>query len=387
MKRVLLFGASGSIGGSALDVLRDRPQDFRLVGLSVHRRTEFLAGWIREFDPARIWISEPEARRRWAAVHPEFAGRLLPAGSPPAALCETPAEIALNGVLGFAGLAVSLAVLAAGCDLALANKESLVCGDQLIAAARQASRGRLLPVDSEHSALFQLLEGRPVADVRRVWITASGGPFRTWPASALAGVTPEQALRHPTWRMGPKISVDSATLMNKGLEVIEAARLFALSPAQIGVLVHPDSLAHALVELADASLLCQLAAPDMRQPILAALSHPERPRADYGRLALEAPLTLALEPLDEARFPAVGLARAALAAGGTAPLALNAADEVAVDAFLAGGLGFPGILAVVESVLAAGGWAPAADLPALTEADRRARALAAEQVRALERTA
>lgn len=387
MKRVLLFGASGSIGGSALAILRDRPQEFRLVGLSVHRRTESLAVWIREFAPERVWISDAEARRRWADAHPELAKRLLPAGSPPAALCETPADVALNGVLGFAGLAVSLAVLAAGLDLALANKESLVCGGELIGAARRESRGRLLPVDSEHSALWQLLEGRPRTEIRRVWITASGGPFRDRPAEALAGVTPAEAIAHPTWRMGPKISVDSATLVNKGLEVIEAAQLFALPPAQIGVLVHPGSLAHALVELSDASLLCQLAAPDMRQPILAALSHPLRARADYGRLALDAPLALDFAPLDEARFPAVGLARAALAAGGTAPLALNAADEVAVAAFLGGALSFPGILAVIEAVLAAGGWAPAADLPALTEADRRARALAVEAVRALERTA
>jgi len=387
MKRVLLFGASGSIGGSTLDVLRSRPDAFRLAGLSVHRNTAPLAGWIREFAPARVQVTDPAAHARWAPAYPEFADRLLPAGSPPEALLEAPADLALNGVLGFAGLAVTLAVLAAGLDLALANKESLVCGGELLAAARRRSRGRLLPVDSEHSALAQLLAGRPREQIRRVWLTASGGPFRELPSAALAAVTPAQALRHPTWRMGPKISVDSATLMNKGLEIIEAAQLFDLSPAMIGVLIHPGSLAHAFVELSDASLLCQLAAPDMRQPILAALSHPERPVADYGRLNLDAPLRLDFAPLDGARFPAVGLARAALAAGGTAPLALNAADELAVAAFLAGGLPFTGIVAVVEGVLATGGWEPAADFPALVEADARARALAAEQVRALERTA
>jgi 1-deoxy-D-xylulose-5-phosphate reductoisomerase len=386
MKRVLLFGASGSIGGSTLDVLRSRPEEFRLAGLSVHSNTAPLAGWIHEFAPARVQVTDPAARGRWAAAHPQFAGRLLPADSPPAALLETPADIALNGVLGFAGLAVTLAVLAAGLDLALANKESLVCGGEVLAAARRRARGCLLPVDSEHSALAQLLAGRPREQLRRVWLTASGGPFRELPATALASVTPEQALRHPTWRMGAKISVDSATLMNKGFEVIEAAQLFDLSAAMIGVLIHPGSLAHALVELSDASMLCQLAAPDMRQPILAALSHPERPAADYGRLDLDAPLRLDFAPLDAARFPAVDLARAALAAGGTAPLALNAADELAVAAFLAGNLPFTGIVAVVEAVLACGGWEPAADLPALIEADARARALAAEQVQALERT-
>ena len=387
MKRVALYGASGSIGGSTLTVLRDRPGDFALVALSVHTGTAALADWIAEFAPARVMITDPHARERWRGAHPALAARcLLPAGAPPDALLADDVDVALNGVLGFAGLAVTLAVLERGLDLALANKESLVCGGAPLARARAASAGRLLPVDSEHSAVFQLLEGRSLEQVRRVWLTASGGPFRTLDLAALDSVTPAQALDHPTWSMGPKITVDSATLMNKGFEVIEAAQLFGIEAARIGVLVHPSSTAHALVELADSSLLCQLAAPDMKQPILLALSHPARPAADYGRLDLERPLRLDFEPVDSRRFPAVGLALSALAAGGTAPLALNAADEVAVAAFLEGRLPFTGIVAVAEDVLAAGGWEPAADFAALVEADARARRLAGELARAKERT-
>ena len=380
MKTIHLFGASGSIGASTLTILRDRPGEFALAGLSVHRNTRDLAGWIAEFRPSRVAISDPVAREQWLAAHPRHAGLLLSAGAPPTELLDEAADIVLNGILGFAGLGVTLAALERDMDLALANKESLVCGGDFLLARAGESAGRILPVDSEHSALFQLLEGRPPEQIRRVWLTASGGPFRDTPAAELETVTPEQALRHPTWAMGPKITVDSATLMNKGLEVIEAALLFDLPVSMVDVLVHPGSRVHALVELADSSVICQIAAPDMKQPILHALAHPERPRADYGSLDFTNPLELSFEPVDHERFPAVGLAREALDRGGTTCLALNAADEVAVAAFLEGRLGFTRIVSVVESVIEAGGWEPATAFEDLVEADRRARRLAAESI-------
>jgi 1-deoxy-D-xylulose-5-phosphate reductoisomerase len=380
MKRLLLFGASGSIGGSTLDILRDRPTDFCLAGLSVHANTTDLAGMIAEFRPGRVAISQSSARRAWLAEHPEHAALLIDEDAPLTALLEEPADIALNGVMGFAGLALTLAALERNLDLALANKESLVCGGELLQRRRRESRGRLLPVDSEHSALFQLMADRPAQEVRKVWLTASGGPFRELPASEMAAVTPERALSHPTWSMGPKITVDSATLMNKGLEIIEAALLFDLPAARVDALIHPSSTVHALVELADSSVLCQMAAPDMKQPILHALAHPERPEADYGRLDFSTSLDLSFAPVDHERFPAVNLARNALAAGGSAPLALNAADEIAVAAFLAGRLPFTGIAAVVEEVLAAEVWEPCDGFDALVEADRLARRLAAERI-------
>ncbi len=380
MKRLLLLGASGSIGGSTLDILRDRPTDFSLAGLSVHANTADLARMIAEFSPGRVAISQNEARRRWLSEYPEHAGLLIDEDAPLTALMEEPADIVLNGVMGFAGLALTLAALERDLDLALANKESLVCGGELLQALRRKSRGRLLPVDSEHSALFQLLAGRPAHEVRKVWLTASGGPFRELPASEMTAVTPERALSHPTWSMGPKITVDSATLMNKGLEIIEAALLFDLPADRVDALIHPSSTVHALVELADSSVLCQMAAPDMKQPILHALSHPDRFEADYGRLDFGSPLALSFSPVDNERFPAVNLARGALAAGGTAPLALNAADEVAVAAFLAGRLPFTGIAAVVEQVLAAAAWEPGGGFDDLVEADCRARRLASEHI-------
>ena len=363
MKRLLLFGASGSIGGSTLTILRDHPEDFGLAGLSVHRNTASLAAWIEEFAPGRVAISDPEARSSWAEQHPEHATRLLPADASPTALLAEPADIVLNGIMGVAGLA-----------------ESLVCGGEFLREHAAKSRARILPVDSEHSALFQLLEGRARDEIRRVWLTASGGPFRALPAPELEAVTPDQALLHPTWDMGPKITVDSATLVNKGLEVIEAALLFDLSATMIDVLVHPSSTVHALVELADSSVLGQLAKPDMKQPILYALAHPARPRADYGHLDFSTPLRLDFEPVDHERFPAIRLARQALDLGGCAALAFNAADEVAVAAFLAGRLGFTGIVKVLRAVVERGGWEPARGFADLVEADARARRLAASEI-------
>lgn len=371
MKKILLFGASGSIGGNTLDILRRYRGEFQLSGLSVHRNTARLAGWIEEFDPAKVLISDEGAREAWRAEHPALARERLLGGV--GELLELPADRVLNAVMGFAGLEVSLGALERNLDLALANKESLVCGGDFLRKRREESRGRILPVDSEHSALFQLLEGRPAETVRRAWLTASGGPFRELPAERFVSVRPEDALRHPTWSMGPKITVDSATLVNKGLEVIEAALLFDLPEERIGVLVHPNSTAHALLELRDGSVLAQMAAPDMRQPILLALAWPERLESDYGRIDFSKHMNIGFEPVDNVKFPAIELARSALRRGGEAPLALSAADEVAVEAFLAGRLSFPGIVEVIAEVVEGSGETSPDSWDKLLAADARAR--------------
>jgi 1-deoxy-D-xylulose-5-phosphate reductoisomerase len=338
----------------------------------VHRSTERLADWIGEFAPEKVLISDGAAREAWRERHPDLARRHLMDG-PPSALLDLPADRVLNALLGFAGLEVTLGALERGLDLALANKESLVCGGEFLARRRAESRARILPVDSEHAALFQLLEGRDPATLRRVWITASGGPFRELPAEDFVSIGPEEALRHPTWDMGAKITVDSATLVNKGLEVIEAALLFGLPEERIGVLVHPQSRAHALVQLRDGSLLAQMAAPDMRLPILQALAWPETREAEPGHLDFTKSFQLDFQPVDNDRFPAVELARTALRRGGEAPLALSAADEVAVQAFLDGRLGFPGILRVIARVVESASEKAPDSWQELTDADARAR--------------
>ncbi|MCP4546039.1 MAG: 1-deoxy-D-xylulose-5-phosphate reductoisomerase [bacterium] len=373
MKKVILCGASGSIGGDTLAILREFPNRFTLVGLSVHTNTTRLTQWIGEFKPARILISDPASRAAWLELNREHEALLLPEDAQAADMPAEDADIVVNGIMGFAGLAVTLAALELDLDVALANKESLVCGGQYLQRKRASSRGLLLPVDSEHSALWQLLQGRPEGSVNRVWLTASGGPFRTWTGSGMRAVTPEQALNHPTWRMGPKITIDSATLINKGLEVIEASLLFDIPADDIGVLVHPTSTAHALVEFSDSSVICQMASPDMRQPILQALCHPDCPESSYGRLDFDGVLNLTFEPLDDERFPAVKLARLALNLGGTTPLAFNAADEVAVEAFLAGELDFPGIVEAVQAVIEMTDWKSEDTFTNLQLADLRAR--------------
>ncbi len=380
MKKLLLFGASGSIGASTLSILRDHPGLFRLVGLSVHSNTTDLERWIAEFNPGRIAISNPASRAKWLAANPNHADRLLPADADLTELLNEPADIVLNGLLGFAGLHVTLGALERDIDVALANKESLVCGGDVLLGRLKASSGRLLPVDSEHSGVWRLLAGVPRETVRRVILTASGGPFQHCDAKALAAVTPAQALDHPTWKMGPKITVDSATLMNKGLEVIEASLLFGIPADRIDVLVHPSSTVHALIETTDSAIYSQMSRPDMRQPILHALLSDSQIEAEYGRLDLTQSLYLEFHPLDEKRFPAVALARTALERGGTAPLALNAADEIAVAAFLDGQLGFTDIVSTVGAVLSSDEWSPAGDYATLAAADERARDITRDHI-------
>ncbi|MFN2382814.1 MAG: 1-deoxy-D-xylulose-5-phosphate reductoisomerase, partial [Gemmatimonadota bacterium] len=387
---LVLLGATGSIGASALDVVGTLGDRWRICGLACHGQWRELAVLAARWRPDAVAIVDPAAAAAARAAGAFDAGVTLLEGRD--GLTELAAwdaaDTVLNAVVGAAGLPATLAALAAGKRVALANKESLVVGGELVmAAARRASSGpngtpgaaddpRLVPVDSEHNAIWQLLAGRPRGDVRRVVLTASGGPFRTASREALASVRPDQALAHPTWSMGPKITIDSATLANKGLEIIEAHHLFGLPYDRIEVVIHPQSVVHGLIECTDGTVFAELGPPDMRAPIRAALGWPERvptaSRTDWTALS-----GLTFEAPDAERFPALALARAAGEAGGTAPAVFNAANEVAVAAFLAGAIAFPAIPAICERVLAAHDVERAHSVAVLLAADQWARERAA----------
>ena len=382
MKTLSLLGSTGSIGVNVLAVVRQFPERFRVAGLSAGRRIDLLAEQVREFRPEVVSIADPELVDRLTALLPAEERPKIYSGSEGNHRVATlPAtDMVVSAVVGAVGLLPVLAAIEAGKDVGLANKETLVMAGRLIMAAVRAHRVRLLPIDSEHSAIFQALEAGRRQDVARIILTASGGPFRTSSSEALRAVTPAQALAHPNWSMGPKISIDSATLMNKGLEVIEARWLFAVEPDQIEVVVHPQSIVHSLVEFCDGSLVAQLGVPDMRIPIAYALSYPERLDLGLARLNLVECGGLAFEPPDDARFPALRLACEALAAGGVKPAVLNAANEVAVEAFLAGRIGFVAIAAIVAASLDQVDQADDMDLQAILNADREARLVATRLV-------
>jgi 1-deoxy-D-xylulose-5-phosphate reductoisomerase len=346
MKRVAILGATGSIGLQAREVIERHP-DLELVAASSGSRP--LDG---------------------------VAALTQVGGDPVELLEQAEPDVVLNAVVGFAGVRATLWTLERGIDLALANKESLVAAGELALAALERGGGRLLPVDSEHSALFQCLEGRARETVDSVVLTASGGPFRGRNRSELEDVTPDDALAHPTWSMGPKITVDSATLANKGLEVIEAHFLFDLPYERIEVVIQPTSVVHALVRLRDGASLAHVGYPDMRVPISYALTYPDRAAVDLPQLDFASGLVLEFEPVDEESFPMLGLARLAGERGGSYPCAFNAANEVAVAAFLDGRLPFLGIPEVAERTLDAADGSPATDVESLHEADREARRLA-----------
>ena len=351
MRRVALLGATGSIGRQALEVVAAHPE---LELCALQSRSTPLDALSEEHGVAHAQVG----------------------GDPIELLERSEPDVVLNAVVGFAGVRATLWALEQGVTLALANKESLVAAGELALAAQSRGGGLLLPVDSEHSALHQCLEGRDRASVAGLVLTASGGPFRGRTRDELADVTAAQALAHPTWRMGPKITVDSATLANKGLELIEAHWLFGLPYDAIEVVVHPSSIVHSLVRLRDGALLAHLGLPDMRVPISYALTYPSRSATPVPQLPLEG-LTLAFEAVDDHAFPLLGLARAAGEVGGTAPCAYNAANEIAVAAFLEGRLAFADIASVVEETLARVDGAPARDLDELVAADDEARRLAA----------
>jgi 1-deoxy-D-xylulose-5-phosphate reductoisomerase len=351
MVMISLLGATGSIGKSTLDLLRQSGGEFSVSAMTAGRNAAELAALAREFNAKLAVIGDPSL---YSELKEALAGSGIEAAAGDRGLLEAadaPADVVVAGIMGAAGLAPTLAALRLGRRLAIANKECLVCAGELFMRRVREVRATVLPVDSEHNAVFQAMTAGPAESVTGVTLTASGGPFRAMPAVQLASVTPEQALRHPTWSMGAKITIDSATLMNKGLELIEAHHLFGLDPTRLEVLVHPQSIVHALVTYSDGSVVAGLSVPDMRIPIAHCLGWPGRLAWDAPKLDLATVGSLTFEQPDLLRFPALSLARAALEAGGAAPTVLNAANEVAVEAFLARRLGFTGISALVERVL------------------------------------
>jgi 1-deoxy-D-xylulose-5-phosphate reductoisomerase len=379
MKRLLILGATGSIGVQALDIVTRSPGEFELVGLSAERSWGPLVEQARTHGVRRIALSDPDSAARAAEAWTD--GEVLSGAEGLVRLvAESGADLVLNAIVGSAGLGPTVVALTEGIDVALANKESLVVGGELVLALAEATGAQILPVDSEHAAMHHLLSGEPPGTLDKLTITASGGPFRGLSRGELAHVTVDQALKHPTWAMGAKITIDSATLMNKGLEVIEAHHLFGTPYERIDVVVHPQSVIHALVALCDGSTLAHLGHPDMRVAIGYALFHPDRAVLPLQALDLVALGGLTFEAPDPDAFPCLRLAREAAQAGGTAPCVLNAANEVAVHAFLAGRLGFLGIPAVIEAALEELGAVPVHSFESLYAADAGARAVASELV-------
>lgn len=380
-RTLILLGSTGSIGRSTLDVVRRDPDRWRVSVLAANRSVPLLLAQAREFKPAVLAVADSEAagqvRRRvraWKRAPKVLGG---PEGVRQAAAWPR-ADLAVSAMVGMAGLLPTLAAIRAGKDIALANKETLVMAGDIVMSEARRRRVRILPVDSEHAALAQCLHKRAVADVQRLILTASGGPFAAWPGARLRRVTVQDALRHPTWSMGRKITIDSSTLMNKGLEIIEAHHLFGIPYERIDVTVHPQSIVHSMVEFRDGSVLAQMAVPDMRLPIQTALAYPEIPAAVIKPLDFAGGLTLTFGPPDTRRFPCLNLAYRAGKKGGTAPAALNAANEVAVQAFLEGGLDFPGIPRLIAGVLARHRESGRPDLRRILEQDAWARHTAKE---------
>lgn len=386
MKRLTILGATGSVGSSTLDLVARNPERFQVAGMAAGKDWVRLADLARTFRPDRVVIADEAG---YAPLKEALADRPdieVAAGSAAlVALAGAPADLVVASIVGAAGLPSTLAALDAGITVALANKEALVCAGGLMTAAARRSGAQILTIDSEHNAIFQVLEARE--RVRRIIITASGGPFRTWTRAAMAAATPAQAVKHPTWSMGAKISVDSATLMNKGLELIEAYHLFGLRPDQLDVLVHPQSLVHGLVEYVDGSVLAQLAPADMRVPIAHALAWPDRIETPVERLDLARIGKLEFEEADRERFPALALAEAALAEGACRPCILNAANEEAVAAFLDGRIGFLDIAAVVAETLSAIPSRCPDTLDDVAEADKLARAVAQQNITLVKQSA
>ena len=380
--KLAILGATGSIGASTLDVAARHPQRYQVFALTARSSSDALADLCARHRPRFAVLSgmaqSAELQRRFKG----FGTELLFGAEALESVARHPdTDAVMAGIVGAAGLASTLAAVRAGKRVLLANKEALVMAGPLVMRAAQESGAQLLPVDSEHNAVFQCFSEKKY--VRKIVLTASGGPFRAAALESLHGVTPDQACAHPNWSMGRKISVDSATMMNKGLEVIEARWLFGLPPERIEVLIHPQSIVHSMVEYDDGSVIAQLSNPDMRVPIAHALAYPERIGSGAQSLDLTAVKNLSFEKPDLARFPCLALAYQALRAGGTAPAVLNAANEVAVEAFLAGRLPFTGIGSVIADTLAAVAASPADDLAQVMEADARGRREANRRILAL----
>jgi 1-deoxy-D-xylulose-5-phosphate reductoisomerase len=373
MKNVVLLGSTGSIGTSTCKVAEDLPDDIRLVGLAAGRNVTLLREQVKQFAPAAISINCPDAAKELSnefnnkpEVHFGDEGLLKLATLPEA-------DIVLIAIVGTAGLQPALAAIRAGKDIAVASKEILVMAGEIVMAEARKHGVKVLAVDSEHSAIFQCLEDKPPESVRQIWLTASGGPFREKPAAEFADITVEQALKHPSWEMGRKITIDSATLFNKGLEMIEARWLFDIEMPRVRVVVHPQSVIHSMVEFIDGSMLAQLSTPDMCLPIQYALTYPARAASDRVQTNLAEIGRLDFEEPDPDRFPALNLARRAGEVGGTLPAVLNAANEIAVDAFCAGEISFTEITSTVSRTMDAHDWVSEPTLDEILSADQWAR--------------
>lgn len=389
-RRVTVLGSTGSIGVNTLDLVRFASQnddaDIQIVALTANSNVALLAEQARAFRPEFVAVGEAD---RLDDLRAALAGTGIACGAGASALVEAGARDAdwvMAAIVGAAGLAPTLAAARRGASIALANKECLVCAGDIVTEAIRRAGGTLLPVDSEHNAIFQVYDFERPHRVSRLILTASGGPFRSWSRADMAGVTPAQAVAHPNWSMGAKISVDSATMMNKGLELIEAAHIFPTPHERIEILVHPQSVIHSMVEYVDGSVLAQLGTPDMRTPIAATFNWPDRTPSPSARLDFAALKQLTFEAPDPERFPALRLARECVGKGGVYPASLNAANEVAVDAFLRGGLKFLDIAAVTDQVLERvgrrNGPVRLTDLDEALSADAEARRLAREAIAA-----
>ncbi|MEE8574135.1 MAG: 1-deoxy-D-xylulose-5-phosphate reductoisomerase [Thermodesulfobacteriota bacterium] len=373
VKGISILGSTGSIGTSTLDVVRRNSDSFRVVALAAGGNIDLIKEQIREFSPEFVSVLDEECALEIKREFQVETGYGTDGAS--AAATYDGVDVTISAISGAAGLLPTLAAVKAGKRVGLANKETLVMAGPIVMAEAEKSGAVILPVDSEHSAVFQSLTGHSKSDVKRIILTASGGPFRKLSKEELAEVTPEAALKHPNWDMGAKVTIDSATLLNKGLEVIEARWLFDIAPDKIDVAIHPQSIVHSMVEYLDGSIISQMGSPDMRGPIAYALSYPER--VDAGVEPLDAlNMKLDFEPPDVERFPCLGLAYEALKIGGTMPAVLNAADEVAVEAFLKGRLSFTDIHRVIASVMEAHEAVPFPTIDEILSADEWAREMA-----------
>ncbi|MCX6929357.1 MAG: 1-deoxy-D-xylulose-5-phosphate reductoisomerase [Verrucomicrobia bacterium] len=377
MRNVVLLGSTGSIGTSTIKVAEDLPDRIRLLGLAAGNNADLLLNQTRKHQPAAISISDPgkarELRDRLGTSTEVYSGTagLIKLATLPAA------DIVLIAIVGTAGLEPALAAIRAGKDIAVASKEILVMAGEIVMREAREHGVKVLAVDSEHSAIFQCLDGKPTGSVRRLWLTASGGPFRATPKEEFPSITVERALKHPSWVMGRKITIDSATLFNKGLEMIEARWLFDIEMGRVSVVVHPQSVVHSMVEFVDGSMLAQLSTPDMCLPIQYALTYPDRVASDRVQTSLAKLGSLTFEEPDPARFPALELARKAGEIGGTLPAVLNAANEVAVEAFVNRQISFLDISTIVRRTMDRHQTVPHPSLQQILEADVRARTDAA----------
>jgi 1-deoxy-D-xylulose-5-phosphate reductoisomerase len=378
MKRLSLLGSTGSIGTQAIDVIASRPGEFRVVALAAGKNVPHLVAQAQALRPELVAVAKESDARAVASRLPASTRVVFGRDGLIEAARHPEADLVVCGLVGAVGIEPTYAAVDAGKDVALANKEALVAAGTFVLARAKATGAQILPVDSEHNALHQCLRGENADEIRRLWLTASGGPFLGWSREALAAATPEEALRHPTWVMGPKITIDSATLMNKGLEVIEARFLFDVGADRIRVVVHAGSVVHSLVEFVDGSFKAQLGATDMRHPIQYALTYPRRRESSLAPFDLLAAAPIRFEAPDTDRFPCLALAYEALALGGAAPAVLNAANEVAVAAFLDRRVGFLDIPATIRGALDRHAGAPAATLDDILAADRLARKTAAD---------